>query len=66
MQRFTHKLEDPKVVNHYDVVFDSAIRAAAKFNRAISIRYDLTGMAQGNSRVLLDDLDKLNREVWLF
>ena len=66
MQRFIHKLKDQKVVNHYDVVFDSAIRAATKYKRAISIRYDLTGMKKGDSRVLLEDLDKLNTRYDFF
>ncbi|EGF26756.1 glycoside hydrolase family 71/99-like protein [Rhodopirellula baltica] len=61
MQRFVHSLEDSKVANHYDVVFDSAISVAAKYNRAISIRYDLTSMREGTSQVLLDDLDKLSQ-----
>lgn len=61
VQRFIHQLATPKIKNHYDVVFDSAIRSAAKFNRAISIRYDLTAMKSGDEQVLLKDLDKLNR-----
>lgn len=66
MQRFVHKLHEPRITNHYDVVFDSAIRAAKKFDRAISIRYDLTGIPQGHSRVLLNDLDKLNQKYGFF
>ena len=42
MQRFIHQLTDPRVENHYDTVFESAIHAAKKSKRAISIRYDLT------------------------
>lgn len=66
MQRFIHSLEEPKVVNHYDRVFDSAIEAATKLGRAISIRYDLTKMPHGHSRLLLKDLDKLNQKYNFF
>ena len=66
MQRFVHNLKDKKTENHYDVVFDSAIRAATKYKRAISIRYDLTGMERGYSQVLLKDLDKLNAKYDFF
>ena len=66
MQRFIHKLEDPKVANHYDRVFESAITVATKCGRAISIRYDLTQMPKGHSRVLLEDLDKLNKKYGFF
>ncbi|MGB0371173.1 MAG: glycoside hydrolase family 71/99-like protein [Opitutales bacterium] len=59
-QRFIHSLDQPKIENHYDAVFDSAITAAEKYGRAISIRYDLTSMQPGFSKVLLNDLDELN------
>lgn len=59
MQRFTHDLADPLIKNHYHVIFDAAMKAARKYNRAITIRYDITGISKGNSSVLLADLDAM-------
>lgn len=66
MQRFIHRITKPTVKNHYHVVFESAMQAATKYNRAISIRYDLTGMAQGYSHVLLADLDEMTEKYDMF
>ena len=66
MQRFIHKMKEERIENHYDVVFDSAIKSAKKHDRAISIRYDLTGMPKGYSNVLFKDLDKLNEKYDFF
>ncbi|MHC4708313.1 MAG: glycoside hydrolase family 71/99-like protein [Planctomycetota bacterium] len=66
MQRFIHRITESTIKNHYHVVFESAMQAATKHNRAISIRYDLTGMAQGYSRVLLADLDEMIEKYDLF
>ena len=59
MQRFTHSLTDPSIKNHYHVIFDAAMKAARKYNRAISIRYDITGISKGNASVLLADIDAM-------
>ncbi len=59
MQRFIHSLTDPLVKNHYNVVFDAAMTASKKYNRAISIRYDLTGMSPGDTAKLFFDLDAI-------
>jgi hypothetical protein len=66
MQRFIHRITKPTVKNHYHVVFASAMQAATKYDRAISIRYDLTGMAQGYSQVLLADLDEMIEKYDMF
>lgn len=41
-QRFTHSIRDTKVKGHYMKVFDNAVKAATKYGRAISIRYDIS------------------------
>lgn len=51
---------------HYHVVFESAMQAATKYNRAISIRYDLAGMGQECSQVLLVDLDEMIEKYDMF
>jgi len=66
MQRFIHRITKPTIKNHYHVVFESAMQAATKYNRAISIRYDLTGMGQGYSQVLLADLDEMIEKYDMF
>ncbi len=66
MQRFIHSLDEAKVRNHYDTVFASAVEAATQNGRALSIRYDLTGMEPGDTAVLLGDLDQLNASFDFF
>lgn len=66
MQRFVHQLHKAKIANHYDRVFDSAVEAATKHERALCIRYDLTGIPPGHSEVLLKDLAKLNAKYDFF
>ncbi len=59
MQRFIHSLTDPLVSNHYNVMFDAAMAASKKYDRAISIRYDLTGMSPGDTAKLFTDVDAI-------
>jgi hypothetical protein len=62
IQRFISEIKRPKSYNQLNKVFNSAINAANKNNRAISIMYDLSGMNPGDEKVLLDDIDKICAE----
>jgi hypothetical protein len=66
MQRFIHTITNPVNRNHYNVVLESAMNASKKYGRAISIRYDMTGMAKGDSHVLLADLDEILAKYNIF
>ncbi len=66
IQRFIHQLHKSEVKNHYHVVFDHTMKAAKKYGRAISIRYDLTQTKKGYAKVLLDDLDETIKKHDLF
>jgi len=48
MQRFIHRITEPKIKNHYNVVFESAMQAAKKYHRAI--RY--TGLLSPKLRII--------------
>ena len=62
VQRFITEIKRPKSYNQLNKVFKSAINAANRNNRAISVMYDLSGMVPGDEKVLLDDIDKICAE----
>jgi glycoprotein endo-alpha-1,2-mannosidase len=55
MQRFVSTLKDPKGSNHYKKVLGSAVKAAQKYDRAIAIMYDLSGMNKEDYQRVIDD-----------
>ena len=59
IQRSVTDMKDPKSYNQLKKVWNSAIQAANLNNRAISILYDLTGMAPGDEHFVFDDLDSI-------
>lgn len=59
MQRFVNEIKRPSGKNHFNVVLNSAMKAANKYNRAICVMYDLSGMQSGDEKVLLADFDEL-------
>lgn len=59
VQRFVSEIKRPKSYNQLNRVFDSAIEAADRNGRAISIMYDLSGMRPGDEKVVLADIDRL-------
>ena len=52
MQRFVVDQKWPKGKAHHDTVLDNAMRAARKYERAVCIMYDLTGMKEGDTAQL--------------
>lgn len=65
MQRFIAELKRPKSHAHLDVVLNSAMESALKHERAISIMYDLSGMHSGDEKILLQDIDELEKKYEL-
>lgn len=68
MQRFVTTLKDEKGNKHYQKVFQSAVNAAKKYDRALAVMYDLSGMhASDYTKVIADwkslvDTYKLNNK----
>jgi hypothetical protein len=62
MQRFVTTLQNPKGAKHYEKVLGSAVRAAKKYDRAISIMYDLSGMQPKDYQTVIDDWKALVRQ----
>lgn len=45
---------------HFNKVLDSAVSSARKYDRAICIMYDLSGMKKADVDFVLSDLDELD------
>lgn len=66
MQRFVVEIKDPAGKNHFNKVLESALKAAAKHERAICIMYDLSGCASDDLAVIADDWAQLQVKFDLF
>jgi len=62
VQRFVSEIKSPKSYNQLNKVWHSAINAANANNRAISIMYDLSGMAPGDEQLVLKDIDAISEK----
>jgi predicted alpha-1,2-mannosidase len=59
MQRFVGEVRNPKGKNHFNKVLDNALKAAKKYNRAISVMYDLSGCSSSDIPFIETDLNEL-------
>jgi hypothetical protein len=59
MQRFVTTVKSPKGAKHYEKVLGSAVKFAKKYDRTISIMYDLSGMNPEDYKLVIDDWKKL-------
>lgn len=59
IQRFVTNLKYRQGLNHNNKVLTSALKAAEKNKRAISIMYDLSGMKDGDEQVVINDFRDL-------
>jgi len=59
MQRFVTTLMNPKGAKHYEKVLDAAVKAAKKYDRAISVMYDLSGMKPEDYTKVIEDWKQL-------
>src|SRR5882762_3301830 len=55
VQRFVSNLKSTKSLNHNNVVLKNALKASEKYDRAISVMYDLSGMQPGDATVIIND-----------
>ena len=62
MQRFVGEIANPSGRNHFNTVLTSAIRSANEFDRAICVMYDLSGIKDGDDKILMDDVAALEKE----
>jgi len=65
MQRFVAEIRNKSGKNHFNRVLASAMTAANKYDRAICIMYDLSGMNPGEELLLLNDIEELSKEHFL-
>ena len=56
MQRFVGEIRGESGLKHFNTVLNSAMKAANKYERAICVMYDLSGMRPGDEDVLLKDI----------
>ena len=59
MQRFVSEIRNPKGKSHFNKVLSSAMKAANKYERAICVMYDLSGMNPGDERIVLKDISEV-------
>lgn len=61
MQRFVGEIRSASGKNHFNKVLNSAMKAANRYERAICVMYDLSGMNPGNEQLLLDDIEEISQ-----
>lgn len=62
MQRFIAEIKSKSGKKHFDKVLASAMKSACKYDRAIAVMYDLSGMKAGDEKVLLGDIKELKKK----
>lgn len=65
MQRFINDIKRENIRAHFNRVLDCAMTAANKYDRAIAVMYDLSGMRPENVKILLDDISALDSKYSL-
>lgn len=65
MQRFVAEIRNPSGKRDFTRVLDYAMEAARKYDRAICIMYDLSGMQPGEEEVVFQDIDALTARYHL-
>jgi len=66
MQRFVSEIKNPKGKNHFNKVLENALKAAKKYERAISIMYDLSGSSSEEISIVYEDWKELQSKFDLF
>ncbi len=59
MQRFVSEIRNPKGKSHFNKVLSSAMKSANKYQRAICVMYDLSGMNPSDERLVLKDISEV-------
>ncbi|HKJ78478.1 MAG TPA: glycoside hydrolase family 71/99-like protein [Prolixibacteraceae bacterium] len=66
MQRFVSEIKGSKGKNHFNKVLENALKAAKKYQRAISIMYDLSGCQPEDLNFVYRDWKELQETFDLF
>jgi hypothetical protein len=66
MQRFVSEIKNPSGKMHFNKVLDNALKAAKKYDRAISIMYDLSGCNSNELNIVYEDWKELQKIFDLF
>ena len=66
LQRFIAEIANPSGKKHFNKVMASAMECANKYDRAVAIMYDLSGMPANGPDILLKDIDALAKAHHLF
>ena len=67
MQRFVGEISNPSGLKNFNAVLANAMEAANKYDRAICVMYDLSGMSPSKGpQTLLDDIDDIASRHNLF
>jgi hypothetical protein len=66
VQRFAAEIKRPKSYRQLNKVWHSAINAANANQRAIAVMYDLSGMAPGDERLAIADIDSITANYDIF
>ncbi len=66
MQRFVGEISGRSGKSHFNKVLDSAMDCANRYDRAICVMYDLSGMPSDGDEVLLDDISEIAEKHSLF
>lgn len=59
MQRFVAEIRNPSGKNHFNKVLQSAMTYSKKYNRAISVMYDFSGMSDNDIPTVINDWKNL-------
>lgn len=65
MQRFVVSVKSKLGLAHTNVVLENALRAATKYDRAICVMYDLSGMKAEDMQIVKDDWRALVKQMKL-
>lgn len=65
MQRFVAEIRNESGLKHFNKVLNSAMKSANKYERAICVMYDLSGMQLGEEKLLLKDIDEIAKRYSL-
>ncbi len=66
MQRFVTEIKSKSGKKHFDKVLDHAMTAAYKYERAIAVMYDLSGVNGDDCQLILTDIDSIALRYDLF